>query len=67
MFDSEAAESTDRKPSDPLRIGGRMDRRLRVFLLSTDSSVTSAGKVVTSALGEFGSDLSFQGKEGLRK
>lgn len=67
MFDSEAPESVDNKPSDPLLIGGRMDKRLRVLLFSADSSGTSYGKLVISALGEVGSDLSFQGKDGRRK
>jgi hypothetical protein len=67
MFDSEVAESDDKKPSDALLMGGRRDRRLRVLLFSTDSSGMSDGNVVASAFGEVGSDLSFQGNEGRRK
>jgi hypothetical protein len=67
VLDSEVEESNESKPSEPLLAGGLIDRRLRVFLVSTASSGTSAGKVAVSAPGEFGSDRSFQGREGLLK
>lgn len=61
------AESKVDIPSEPLLGGGRIESRLRVFLASVDSSNPSVVRWAVSWPGELGSDLSFQGSEGLRQ